>query len=508
MLAAAKLVPDTPAVLEPAADGGWQAVSYRQLEEQTDCYVAALDELGLDVGDRVIIQSQTCANAIAALAACATLGLPFIPVSPDTPDKRLLAIAEIAEPALFLQGADGDREDLPPQLGTARFGPGGLTVERPPVARVRHRRGVVSTDPAYLVFTSGTTGRPKGVVMSHRANLAFYRGMQAEGVMSAADRVAIASPFHFDLCLGGIGLTLGCGATVIPIPRDRLDWPRRFVAFLQDTGATQVQGVPSIWRMLLRHDQELLAGLDQLESVLFSGEDFPLPELRQLRGWLPGRRIMNCYGATESMAASVTDVPERIPDDLDLLPIGQAHPGAEMTIHDEAGRPIEQPGVAGEIYLRSPALFSGYWNDQAATRAALVPDPLIPASGQLVLRTGDLAYRGEAGELYFCGRTDSQVQIRGNRVELGEVERRLLEYPGVAAAIAMLPPVRFGEAELSAFVIVKPDTPAIGIVELRAFCMETLPAYMAPRNLHTLTEFPVTANGKIDRTALAAAFNE
>lgn len=361
----------------------------------------------------------------------------------------------------------------------------------------------MGTDPAYLIFTSGTTGRPKGVVMSHGANLAFYRGMQAEGVVSAADRVAIASPFHFDLCLGGVGLTLGCGATVIPIPRDRLDWPRRFASLLRDSGATQVQGVPSIWRMLLRHEPELLAGLDQLTSVLFSGEDFPLPELRELRAWLPGRRIMNCYGATESMAASVTDVPDTIPDDLSLLSIGQAHPGAEMTIHDEAGQPIEKAGVAGEIYLRSPALFSGYWNDPAATRAVLVPDPLSPASGQVVLRTGDLAYRGETGELYFCGRADSQVQIRGNRVELGEVERRLLEYPGVAAAVALLPPGRFGEAELSAFVIVKPGAPAVGVVGLRTFCMEALPAYMAPRELHVLTEFPVTANGKIDRAALA-----
>ena len=123
MLAAADSTPDKPAVLETAADGGLQAVSYQQLRERTDRYVAVLAELGLDVGDRVILQSHTSADAIAAVAACATLGLPFIPISPDTPAKRLLAIAEIAEPALFLQAAEGGREDIPLHLGAGQLRP-------------------------------------------------------------------------------------------------------------------------------------------------------------------------------------------------------------------------------------------------------------------------------------------------------------------------------------------------------------------------------------------------
>lgn len=502
LLAAGKSTPDKSAIVEPAADGGLRSVSYRQLEEQVDAYAAVLDELGLDVGDRVMLESRATVDAVAAFLACSSLGLPFIPTSPDTPAKRVRTIIEMAGPSLFLQAADGTREGLPEGVGTARFGPDGMTVERSPVPRVRRRRQVVGTDPAYIVFTSGTTGRPKGVVMSHRANIAFYRGIHAQGIIEPDERVAIASPFSFDFCLGGIALALSAGATAIPIPRERLDFPRRLAGFLQDAEVTQVQGVPSIWRPLTRYEPELLAGLDLLRVIVFSGEDFPLAELRELQKLLPGRRIVNLYGATESMAASITDVPDPLPEDLERLSIGHAHPGAEMDIFDEEGRAIEQPGVTGEIYLRSPALFSGYWGDPEATRAALVPDPLSPSSGQVVFRTGDLAHKGADGELYFRSRADSQVQIRGNRVELGEVERRMREFPGVSAAVALVSPVRGGDAELSAFLVMKPGAPEAGLVRLRAFCAETLPDYMTPRNLRILPEFPVTANGKIDRAAL------
>jgi acyl-coenzyme A synthetase/AMP-(fatty) acid ligase len=298
-------------------------------------------------------------------------------------------------------------------------------------------------------------------------------------------------------------MTLSRGATVVPVPQSRLGWPRLFVGFLQEAEVTHVQGVPSIWRAAMRHEPEMLAELSGVRRIFFSGEEFPIQELRLLQQMLPGRRIMNCYGATESMACSVTDVPEPIPDDMERLSIGFAHAGAEMTIHDEAGRPITGAGQAGEIYLRSPALFSGYWDDPGATRRTLVPDPVNPASGQMVLRTGDLAYRGPGGQFYFCGRADTQVQVRGNRVELGEVERRIQEYPGVTGAIAMLSDAG-ADAELIAFVVMRPGTEPVDVVELRAFCLKALPDYMAPRHLHIMDEFPVTDNGKADRRALLA----
>lgn len=148
---------------------------------------------------------------------------------------------------------------------------------------------------------------------------------------------------------------------------------------------------------MLRHEFAGLAALgEQIRGVLYSGENFPLPEMRELHRALPHARVVNCFGSSESIAASFTDVPNPLPAEVDRISIGHAHPGAEMLLIDEDGRPVDTPGVVGQIHLRSAALFHGYWNDPEATAAALVPDPLNPASGQVVFRTGDLAYRGRA----------------------------------------------------------------------------------------------------------------
>ena len=503
MMASAKAQPHKAAVIEVDADGGVGTLSYGQLDDQIRDFAAGLAELGLDVGDRVILEADASAHAIAMLLACSWLGLTFIPVSPEIADGRLLTIVDIADPALHLRTAQGHRACLPAQVAAARFGAHGLTVDRPPARRIRHRREVLPTDPAYIIFTSGSTGVPKGVVMNHRAVISFYRGVLHQDIVRASDRVAVTAPLQFDFSLAGIGATLGSGATVVLVPADRIGWPQRFVSFLHDTGVTQVHGVPSIWRNIVKDEPDRLAGLDQLRLILFAGEEFPPHELRRLQRALPDVGLMNAYGATETMACSVTAVPDPIPDDVTKLSIGFAHAGAEMMIVDESGKPVDAPGEVGEIYIRSPAMFTGYWDDPQATRAAQVPDPLNPRSGELVFRSGDLAYRGEHGELYFCGRVDSQVKIRGNRVELGEVERRVADFPGVADTAALLLPRLDGELGLTAFVVMKPDWPASG-ADLRAFCAKTLPTYMIPGQIYLVDKIPLNDNGKVDRAALTA----
>ncbi|MHC5699880.1 D-alanine--poly(phosphoribitol) ligase [Streptomyces sp. PKU-MA01144] len=498
-------VPDSPAVVEPGPPGSAIVTTYDSLRSRAARYAGELQALDLEMGSRVLLEAEATADSIAMLLACSRAGLTFVPVSPETPRDRLLSLIGTARPSLHLQPRDGKREDLPPDLATARFGPGGITVERRPVPAPRMRRAPSVTDPAYIIFTSGTTGRPKGVVMSHRAVVAFYRGMLAHDIARPGDRIASTSPLQFDFSLLNIGLALGSGAAVVPVPQALVRWPRHFLRVLRDTEATQVNGVPSIWRQVLRHEPDRLAELDRLRGVLFCGEEFPLPELRRLQRLRPGMRIVNCYGATESMACSFEDVPDPLPEDVERLSIGVAHPGAEMLLVDESGRVVDRPGIPGEIHLRSPALFSGYWDDPGATRGALVPDPLCPQSGQLVLRTGDLAVQGEKGEFYFCGRTDSQVQINGNRVELGEVERRLLEFPGATAAAALPLPEPGGGSRLAAFVVVAARDARPHAGDLRDFCARTLPAYMVPGEIRLLDTLPTTTNGKVDRAALAAS---
>ena len=501
LMGSASTTPEKPAVVEADENGVLQETSYRRLDLLAQEYAAVLDGLGLDVGDRVVVEADTSAAAVAMLLACSMLGLPFVPVSPQTPDTRLQSILRQVEPALHARADGLKRRELVEAVGSGHFSSGGLVVERSPARKVRRRRNVLATDTAYIVFTSGSTGRPKGVVMSHRAIVTFLRAMLEDGLAGPDDRVAGTSPLQFDFALFGIGVALSSGATLVPVRREDLGSPRRMVEFLRDAEVTQVHGVPSLWRPVLRHDPDLLKELERLRSVVFAGEEFPIPELRRLQETLPGVRLINGYGATESMAASFTEVPNPLPAEQERLSIGHAHTGAEMTLVDHRGEVVTQQGLVGEIYLRSPALFTGYWNDPGATAAVLVPDPVEPRHGQSVLRTGDLARLGAEGELFFLGRSDYQVQIRGNRVELGEVEGTLTRFPAVTAAAATLVP-RSGDHVLMAAVVLDRPGANFDVGAAVDFCARELPVYMVPRSIRILPELPLTENGKVDRALL------
>ncbi|MBD0735166.1 AMP-binding protein [Streptomyces sp. CBMA29] len=505
LLGASEAVPTRPAVVESAPDGGFHTVTYRELAAHTAARTEELAGLGIGVGDRVALESDSSAAVLTLLMACSALGATFLPLSPQSPVGRRLTIVGMTGPALYLRAGGEEPPGLPASTGTGRFGPEGLVIERAPARRAHHRTGAVSTDPAYVVFTSGSTGTPKGVVMSHRGYLAFCRGMLRHDIVTAEDRVASTSPFQFDFSLLDAGLALGSGATLVPVPRGLLRWPRRFARFLREAGATQVNGVPSIWRPLLRHEPARLSELGAVRGILFSGERFPLEDLRLLRGGLPGVRIVNCFGSTESIACTFSDIPDPLPADQADLSIGRPHAGAEILLIDDEGRPVDEPGAVGEIHLRSPALFTGYWNDPAATRAVLVADPLEPRSGQLVYRSGDLASRGADGELYFHGRVDSMVKIRGNRVELGAVEHRLRAFPSVEAATVLVVPRAGDTADpvLTAFVVPEPAADW-DPVQLREFCGKELPDYMVPDELRAVDRLPLNPNGKVDRARLLA----
>ncbi|MDQ1739377.1 MAG: hypothetical protein QOE53_1029 [Pseudonocardiales bacterium] len=499
---------DAPAVVDSLPDGSLAPRSYGELRSQVARWAARLDELRLEIGSRVIVEAHNGAAPVAMLLACSRAGLTYVPVSPEAPTARVQAIVEAAEPALYLQATNVIRPiELPDGIGTGRFEwEAGISWDRPPAAAApRQRRTPTATDPAYIIFTSGTTGMPKGVVMSHRGVLAFYAAMLAERIVGPADRVASTSPLQFDLSLLDIGLALGSGAALVPVPRELLRWPRRLVAFLEQAEVTQVDGVPSIWRQTLRHEQQRLRSLNRIRGVLFSGEEFPIAELRMLQAALPGVRVTNCYGPTECMAISLTPIENPLPDTVDRLSIGRAHQGAEMLLIGEDAALITSPDVVGEIHVRTPSLFSGYWNDPEGSRRAIVVDPIEPRSGQLVLKTGDRGSLGADGAMYYRGRSDSMVKVRGNRIELAEIEQRLSEVPGATSARVLADTDAGGDSQLYAFVAAEVLDREGFADQLRSHCVRLLPSYMVPARIEVLDAMPTTANGKVDRAVLSAS---
>ena len=297
-----------------------------------------------------------------------------------------------------------------------------------------------------------------------------------------------------------MGLAFGSGSTLVQVPRSLFHQPKRYVDYLKTHRVTQMNGVPSIWTQLLRHTSDRIAGLDDLHSILFAGEPFPIQDLTHLRRLKPGLRVINCFGQSESVACTFHDVPQDLPQDTQNLSIGTAHPGMEMLLIDEDGHEITSPDVVGEIYLRGAGLFSGYWRDPVATAKALVPNPLRLESGELVFRTGDTAYKDGEGSFYFCGRRDLQVKVRGNRVEIEEVQQKLQTHPSIRQA-AVTPDPDAPDQQLIAYVVFQDGQP-VDDRELYTFCRDLLPVYMWPARFIALPDLPVTTNGKLDRSKL------
>lgn len=452
-----------------------------------------LAEHGVEAGDRVFVRSEPCPEAIETFLACSMAGAVYVPIDPEAPPSRLDRLLEVAEPRVVVtqtarQGEDGRRLSFETHAGGDRRAT---------------RRPRLDTDLAYIIFTSGTTGSPKGISMSHRAVVAFWDGMADAVTLPAGSIVGSTSPLHFDMSLLDLGLAWAQEMPVVQLDRRNLALPRRFVSELTRSRVTHLNCVPSVWRLILRYAEGSVPDLIHLRGTLFAGEPFPIDDVRRLRRLLPDLRLINCFGQSESIACSFLELPEDLGDG-DSLPIGPAHEGAHMELIGADGSPCD-PGEEGEIYLVGRTLFSGYWRDPEATDRALVTLPGSGGDPQRAFRTGDLAVLGEDGNLYFSGRRDHQVKVRGNRVELEEVERCLERHPDVVEAGVFVRATDHREWLAGAVVIRDPHASSDWAGQLRAFVAERLPEYMVPRDLTTVDELPRNTAGKLDRLSLTIA---
>lgn len=481
-------------------DGRW-AITYGELREASAGYANSLWAAGIRPGDPVALRMEPCVEAVVAICALSQLGAVYVPLNPEYPSERVAAMLAAAEPKLcIVAGAEPEPPDPDLPLGVAAGSLLEIDGEVPAERRGREAP-VLETDVAYVIFTSGTTGVPKGIMISHRAALAFWRAAVDHCRLGPGDRVATLAPLSFDFSLIDIGIALGSGATLVQVPRGLMLRPAHCAEFLHSRRVTQLDAVPSAWRLLMRHAAAELSELSGLHTGFYAGEGFPVPDLLRLRELLPELRIVNCFGHTESMCCTFEDLPLPLPATAEAVPIGHAHPGAELLLIDEDGEEVTEPGVVGEMYLRGASLFSGYWRDAEATRRALVENPLRPGGGELVFRTSDLASRGTDGKLYYAGRKDLQVQIMGIRTEVEEIERVVDLHPAIAESAVVLTE-RDGLPWLVAGVVVAAGQEAPSVAELRRFCADRLPAFMLPAELRREDSLPVNLNGKVDRGAL------
>ncbi|MFG1882370.1 amino acid adenylation domain-containing protein [Micromonospora sp. NPDC049102] len=477
-------MPDAVAVL---ADDG--VLRYADLVARANHLAHRLRARGVDVDTPVGVVAERGVHLVVALLGVLVAGGAYVPLDPDLPAERLGYQLDDADPPVVL--AQRHLLDRVPGVDPARWclvddestQPGPTT---PPPRRA-------SPDSlAYIIYTSGSTGRPKGVCVPHRGIVNRIRWMQDTYRLRADDVVLQKTPYGFDVSVWEFFWPLVAGARlVLARPGGHRD-PAYLAATVVQRNVTTLHFVPTMLAQFLAEPD--LPSMPTLRRVMCSGEALPVALAREATRRLPGD-LHNLYGPTE---ASVDVSAHRVRPPLHgtSVPIGVPIANVSLHVLDDHLTPTPT-GVVGELYIGGIGLARGYHRRPALTAEVFVPDP--GGSGRLY-RTGDLARRLPDGEFDFVGRRDGQVKIRGNRVELGEIEQTLLEHEGVREAAVTVRHLASGHPQLVAYVA-PPGSP---VDELRARLTRRLPDYMVPALFVHLDHLPVTPSGKTDRRALPA----
>ena len=358
------------------------------------------------------------------------------------------------------------------------------------------RKKMLDTDPLYIMFTSGSSGIPKGVAVSHRSVIDFIETFTGLFHIEASDVIGNQAPFDFDVSVKDIYSAIKTGARLVIIPRGLFSNPTGLLDYICDHRVTTM-----IWAVSALCLVTAFHGLDYkvpalVNKIMFSGEVMPWKHLKTWMDALPDAVFVNLYGPTEITCNCTYHIVERERDYSRGLPIGRAFPNKGVLLLDEDNREIRAFGQTGEICVRGTGLALGYYNAPLATKKSFVQNPTNSAYPETIYRTGDLGFMDDAGDLYFCGRKDFQIKYMGHRIELEEIEQAIHNVPGVSRCCCV-----FDEKKSRLYGFY---TGTIEKGELALKLKEKLPAFMIPTALRLVEAMPLTPNGKTDRKALAS----
>jgi amino acid adenylation domain-containing protein len=495
---------------------GDEAIAYGELEGRSNRLARLLKEGGCRRGDRVGVMLPKSPTAVVAMLAALKADCIYVPIDPESPAARVEKILGTADCRCVLASAPALQ--LVDRLNS-RLEAWVVWMERgpPPDAAMVPRFTGADADafsgepldssngdhsPAHILFTSGSTGMPKGVVVAHANVIAFVEWANGYFSLEESDRVSCHSPLHFDLSTYDLYGAFAAGAEVHLVPPELNLFPNRLVNFMRDRRLTQWFSVPSILVYLARFDAVMPGDIPHLKRILWCGEVFPTPALKYWMERLPHVAFTNLYGPTEAtIASSYYTVPAPPAEADGSVPIGRACGGEELLVLSENLQPLP-PSEVGEIYIGGAGLTLGYWRDEEKTNRAF-----LQADAGRFYRTGDLGYWDEGGLVRFLGRADSQIKSRGHRIELGEIEASLHAVPEVGQGAI----VAVGAAEFGGHVICCAYVPRAGVQATPRAIKERMtalvPKYMLPVRWRRMETLPANASGKVDRVALAEMFH-
>jgi amino acid adenylation domain-containing protein len=473
----------------PALAGTGEPLSWRELDLRTARLARRLRGLGADTESRIAVCLERSPDLVVAILGVLRSGAAYVVLDPDQPANRRRRILE-GSGALALVTRPGLAKDLDsvPRVRIDDEGGGeGALTDRPEPSSL-----------AYVLYTSGSTGEPKGVAVEHRQLASYVAAVLERLDLPAGATFATVTTFAADLGHTSVFGALASGGTLHVIPRELSADPGRLAMRFTAHPVDVLKIVPS-------HLAALLAAAPSPERVLprrrlvVGGEAATWELIERVHALAPGCRVLNHYGPTETTVGVLTAVLEERAGERP--PLGRPLPGNVVRLLD-AGLEPAPVGIPGEIWVGGAQVARGYLGQPDRTAERFLPDP-HGEPGARMYRTGDLARRLPSGDLQFLGRADDQLKVRGHRVEPGEVAAALARHPGVLEA-AVLPVERAGEMRLAACVVPAPGADVPGRGELRAWLAERLPEPMVPSEIVLLDLLPLTANGKLDRWALNA----
>jgi amino acid adenylation domain-containing protein len=486
------------------------AITYGELDASANALAHTIIKAGVRRGDRVGILLPKSLEAVVSVYGVMKAGAAYVPMDSRAPIERAATIANdcrisaiittprlatrlvplLAHPPNLVVLVGDGAASLEEQAMT--FGEAiDQSVDDPQIP-------AIDTDLAYILYTSGSTGIPKGVMLTHRSALTFVEWSAERIGIGSADRVSNHAPLHFDLSVFDLYLTAYGGSTVVLVPEDIAYFGRSLEEFIVNEAITIWYSVPSALKLLTKAVSEP-GKLSTLHTVVFAGEVYATPQLRQLRRLVPEAKIWNLYGPTETNVCTYYRVDE-LPEDDHPIPIGRGCRNTDVFAINSEGS-VAGVGEEGELLVRGATVMKGYWELAEKTAEVLVPSPLDEHLGDLVYRTGDIVSLRPDGNYEFLGRRDHQIKSRGFRIELGEIEAALAAHGSIEeAAVIGVPHAEWGTAVV-AWVVTSPEADLTELA-VKRHVASRLPRYMVPARVLTVAELPMTSTGKIDRPSL------
>jgi D-alanine--poly(phosphoribitol) ligase subunit 1 len=459
-----------------------QRITCGELVSKAGTVAAWLDSQLGDSRAPIAVRGHKEPEMLVSFLAAVKSGRPYVPIDAMTPPQRMQRVLEIAGAGIVL---------TPEKVAEITAGP----------AVEYRRKPLENGDPFYILFTSGSTGEPKGVVIT-LANLNHYLDWirQAGAFRDRSEILLNHAPFTFDLSVHDLYLGLGGGSTIFSLTKEHITNMRLLFEALRGCGATAWMSTPSFAQMCMIERSFNASMLPDLTRFFFCGETLAPEIASQLLERFPGATVWNTYGPTEAtVAMTIVQITREVIEKWNPLPVGRVMTGTRVVIRGEDGRAVP-PGERGEIVIVGPNVSPGYLG-----RPDLTEKAFYETDGTRAYRTGDWG-RDRDGLIFCEGRMDSQIKLHGYRIELGDLEANLRALPEIADAVVL--PVRKGDKidSLAAFVVLsgaKQGSDFEQSAKLKSHLGERLPVYMVPRKFHFLDSFPMNANGKADRKKLA-----